>query len=64
MDCIWNCIPFVENLWKIATIYFQARSVSRPSKMRENVAETADTADLAPAGIDKGILAYFLLINY
>ena len=32
--------------------------------MRENVAETAATADLAPVGIDQGILAYFLLFNY
>ena len=41
--------PFVENLWKIVTIYFQAKTVSRESKMRENVAETAD---IAPVGID------------
>ena len=61
MDCIWNRIPFVENLWKIVTIYFQARSVSIHSKMRENVAETAD---IAPVGIDYGILAYFLFLNY
>ena len=26
-------------------------SVSRPNKMRENVAETADTADIASVGI-------------
>ena len=41
--------------------YTSRRSVSRKSKMRENVAETAD---LAPAGIDQEILAYFLLFNY
>ena len=60
VDCIKNRIPIVENLWKIATIYFQARSVFRHSKMRENVAETADTVDIAAVGIDYGILAYFL----
>ena len=32
--------------------------------MRENVAETADTADIATVGIDYGILAFFLLFNY
>ena len=31
---------------------FQARSVSIHSKMRENVSEVADTADIAPVGID------------
>ena len=36
--------PFVEHLWKISTIYFQARSVSKHSKMRGHVAETADIA--------------------
>ena len=64
MDCIWNCSPTVENLWKIATIYFQARLVFRRSKMRENVAETADTVVIAPVGIDYGILAYFLCLFY
>ena len=54
MDCIWNRIPVVENLWKIAKIYFQARSVFRHSKIRENDAETADTVDIAPVGIDYG----------
>ena len=53
-----------ENLWKIAPIYFHARSVCRHSKMRENVAETADTIDIAPVGIDYGILAFFLLFHY
>ena len=60
-DCIWNCIPIVDHLWKIATIYFQARSDFRHSNMRENVAETAGKVDTAPVGIDYGILAYFLL---
>ena len=65
MDCIWNRIPVVENLWKIATIYFQARSVFRPSKMRENVAETADTVDIASVGIDYGKLyAVFTLFFF
>ena len=59
-----NRIPFVENLWKFATIYFQARSVSINSKIRENVAETACRADIALVGIDYGILAYFLLFSY
>ena len=46
------------------TIYFQARSVFRHSKMRENVAETTETVDIAPVGIDYGIPAYFLLFQY
>ena len=32
--------------------------------MRENVAETADTADSGLVGINQGILAYFRLFNY
>ena len=42
-------------------MYVQVRSVFRLSKMRENVAETADTVEIAPVGIDYGILDAFLL---
>ena len=68
MDCIWNRIPIVENLWKIATIYFQAQSVFRHSKMRENVAETADTNFGAiSVDIDYGkmrLFIYFYFFQY
>ena len=46
VDCIWNRIPFVENLWKIVTIYFQARSASRHSEIRENVANLKQLTQL------------------
>ena len=43
---------------------FQARSVFRHSKIRENVAERADTVGIAPAGTDYGILIAFVCLFF
>ena len=42
----------------------QARSVFRHSKMRENVAETAETVDIAQVGVDSGIFNAFFFFFF
>ena len=51
----------IEKIWKIATTYFQARSVFGYSKMRENI---ADTVDIAPIGIGYGIRNAFFFFFF